>query len=386
MPEFFYKGQSIRGPMKGEIFANSRKLAQSSLRAQGIVPKSLQRIRRYKSAVFWIFIKTLSILLLQNIKLSDALEIMRKQQNRNVCDAASRVLTKLGDGASFSSTLVQVFQDLHPQTVQIIDIGVRNGGLRQAIKVIQDERNFAVKQKQELIKALSYPAFVLLFSLIALILIFDTVLPEFKSALQDIKLTPLQTIIMSASGKGYYLFIRIFWIGLSIVFVGHVISRYRPWMIKIGSLVDFIPVLKNIFKANSEAQFLHSLALSLRLKSDLTEACIVAARYVKNPHHQSKLSEITTALLEGKSFTVTLANTGLFNEMHLAQIEVAERSNKLAEIVVEMDQTLITQRALRMSLLSQIIGPLAIILLGIIIFLVAFVVVTPMMSLQNSIG
>jgi len=35
---------------------------------------------------------------------------------------------------------------------------------------------------------------------------------------------------------------------------------------------------------------------------------------------------------------------------------------------------------------SQVIGPTAIIVLGIIIFLVAFVVVTPMISLQNSIG
>lgn len=386
MPEYAYKGHSIQGPVQGNITAVSRKIAQKTLRAQGIAPKTLEHTRLHKEPIFWIFIQTLSILVTQNIKLSEALVIMRKQRNQNVRDAARRILAKLGDGVPFPTALPQVFRNLNPQTLQLIDIGSRNAGLSQAIKVIKDERDFATKQKQDLTKALSYPAFVLLFSVVALIVIFDTVLPEFKTLLQDTQLTPLQNIIMGAAGNGYNWFIAFFWAILAVTIVVYVVSLHRPSIMRLARIFDHVPGLGHALRVSSQAQFLHALALALHLKSDLSAACVMAARYVKNPYHQYKLLGIKTGLLEGQLFRLTLSQTNLFNDMQLALIEIAERSNKLGEVVLDIDQTLRTERAHRMSLVSQIIGPFAIIILGIIIFMVAFVVVTPMMSLQNSIG
>ena len=112
----------------------------------------------------------------------------------------------------------------------------------------------------------------------------------------------------------------------------------------------------------------------------------MAGKYVTNPHHKTILTHIKSALLEGQTFRTALSQSGLFDDMQLAQIEIAERSNRLPQVVMDLDRSLVAERAHRMSLVSQVIGPISIIVLGIIIFLVAFVVVTPMMSLQNSIG
>jgi type II secretory pathway component PulF len=72
--------------------------------------------------------------------------------------------------------------------------------------------------------------------------------------------------------------------------------------------------------------------------------------------------------------------------MQIAKIEVGEKSKTLPKILNSIVVDLIEKRRQRFDLFSQLVGPFAIILLGIIIFLVAYVVVTPMMALQNTIG
>jgi len=386
MPDFAYKGHSIQGPVQGMITASTKAGAQKQLRAQGISPKSMTRTQRHTDAVFWIFIDTLCILLQQNIKLSEALEIMQSQQSPKVRDAAVRLLAKLGDGIPFPAALPQVFRSIPAQTLQLIDIGNRSAGLTQAVTLIKEERDTARKQKQDLTKAISYPAFVLLFSVIALIVIFDTVLPEFKQLLQGAELTPLQQVIMQGAGRGYSGFLAVFWSLIGVVGVGYALGLHGATQRRLAQLADVVPVLSAVLRGRSRGQFLHALALALQLKSDVSEACVMAAKYVTNPHHKTILSRIKSALLEGQTFRTALSHSGLFDDMQLAQIEIAERSNRLSQVVMDLDRTLMAERAHRISLVSQVIGPLAIIVLGIIIFLVAFVVVTPMMSLQNSIG
>ena len=386
MPDFAYKGHSIQGPVQGMIAAPTKAGAQKQLRAQGISPKSIARTHQHNDAVFWIVLETLCILLQQNIKLSEALDIMQSQQNPKVRDAATRLLAKLGDGIPFPAALPQVFRSIPAQTLQLIDIGNRSAGLAQAVTLIKEERDFARKQKQDLTKAVSYPAFVLLFSVVALIVIFDTVLPEFKQLLQGADLTPLQQVIMQAAGHGYSGFLTVFWSVIGVVGAGYALGLHRPTQRRLAQMADAVPLLGAALRARSQGQFLHALALALHLKSDVSEACVMAAKYVTNPHHKTILTRIKPALLEGQTFRTALSHSGLFDHMQLAQIEIAETSNRLPQVVMDLDRSLVSARAHRMSLVSQVIGPMAIIVLGIIIFLVAFVVVTPMMSLQNSIG
>ena len=386
MDDFAYKGYTITGPTQGIVRAPSRQTAEKRLRSQGITPQRLSKTKKHKDPVFWLFVKTLNILLGQNIKLHVALEIMQNQQSTRVRDAAERILIKLGDGETFSEALPQVFGGLSAQTIQLIDIGVKNSGLAQAIALIANEHENSVRQKQELAKAISYPAFVLAFSIIALITIFDTVLPEFGQLLQGSELSAMQQVIMGAAGRGYSGFITVFWAILGCVGLGYLISLHRPTILRLTHILDLVPIIKSTLRVRSRAQFLHALALALYLKLDLTDASLMAAEYVSNPAHRKRLLGIKPSLLEGQTFRATLAKTELFEDMQLALVEVAERANRLPECVMDLDQAMIQQRAHRLSLISQVIGPLSIIVLGIIIFLVAFVVVTPMMSLQNSIG
>ena len=95
---------------------------------------------------------------------------------------------------------------------------------------------------------------------------------------------------------------------------------------------------------------------------------------------------MTERLQQGVTFSTSLRETDIFADMDLATIEIAERSQGLEITMRILADESSKKKLQRVALITQIISPLAILLLGVIIFLVAFVIITPMMSLQNSIG
>jgi len=72
--------------------------------------------------------------------------------------------------------------------------------------------------------------------------------------------------------------------------------------------------------------------------------------------------------------------------MELLRIGLAEKSAKLPNTFKSLFNDNIRNYQKWINLLVQLLGPIAIIILGLIIFFVAFAVVTPMMSLQQSVG
>jgi type II secretory pathway component PulF len=72
--------------------------------------------------------------------------------------------------------------------------------------------------------------------------------------------------------------------------------------------------------------------------------------------------------------------------MELLRIGLAEKAAKLPETFQALFNSNILTKRKWVQMVIQLLGPFAIIILGIIVFFVAFAVVTPMMSLQNSVG
>ena len=136
----------------------------------------------------------------------------------------------------------------------------------------------------------------------------------------------------------------------------------------------------------SKLVFLENISLALSLKSDLEAAIQFAVRATKNEYHKLSLLNVKNAIFEGVSLEEALERTKLFDRMELLRIGLAEKSGTLPKAFQDLlDSHYQNQRKL-VNFIIQLIGPVAIIVLGVIIFFVAFAVVTPMMTLQQSVG
>ena len=386
MPDFHYRGLSISGSVSGFIEASSKKSAESLLKAKGIKVVNLKVERPYDVKTFWLFLSLIKSLLDQKISLVDALEISLKQSNTKIKRIANRTLSQLSEGQTLDVIFENIFKGLDQKTLSFLKIGSEQSGLANAAGILLEEQKLKKDINREFNRAIAYPAFVLLFAVAALIVVFDTVLPEFSQFIDIQNQTLLQKIILSGAGRGYSTFLSVLWVSLFIGFSLLALQNLHFSRKFFYYFMTTAPGLKLISRKTSAYEYLNAINLSMSLNVDLGLSVQLAEKTIINPIHREKIANIKTLLLNGVTFSSAIRETELFEPMQIAKIEVGEKSKSLPEILNSIVKDLIEKRRQRFALFSQLIGPFAIILLGIIIFLVAYVVVTPMMALQNTIG
>ena len=386
MPDFHYRGLSISGSVSGFIEASSKKSAESLLKAKGIKVVNLKVERPYDVKTFWLFLSLIKSLLDQKISLVDALEISLNQSNVKIKKIANRTLSQLSEGQTLDVIFENIFKGLDQKTLSLLKIGSEQSGLAHAAGILLDEQKLKKDINREFNRAIAYPAFVLLFAVAALIVVFDTVLPEFSQFIDIQNQTLLQKMILSGAGRGYSTFLSVLWVSLFVGFSLLALQKLHFSRKFFYHFMTTIPGLKLISRKTSAYEYLNAINLSMSLNVDLGLSVQMAEKTITNPIHREKISNIKTLLLNGVTFSTAIKETELFEPMQIAKIEIGEKSKTLPEILNSIVKDIIEKRRQRFALFSQLIGPFAIILLGIIIFLVAYVVVTPMMALQNTIG
>ena len=386
MPDFHYRGLSISGSVSGFIEASSKKSAESLLKAKGIKVLNLKVERPYDVKTFWLFLSLIKSLLDQKISLVDALDISLNQSNSKIKKIANRTLSQLSEGQTLNVIFESIFKGLDQKTLSLLKIGSEQSGLAHAAGILLEEQKLKKDMNREFNKAIAYPTFVLLFAVAALIVVFDTVLPEFSQFIDHQNQTLMQKIILSRAGKVYSTFLSVLWVSLLIFFSFLVLQKLNASRKFFYYFMTTVPGLKLISRKTSAYEYLNAINLAMSLNVDLGSSVQLAEKTVSNLIHRSKIENIKTLLLNGVTSSTAIRETQLFEPMQIAKIEVGEKSKTLPEILNSIVVDLIEKRRQRFALFSQLVGPFAIILLGIIIFLVAYVVVTPMMALQNTIG
>jgi len=386
MPDFHYRGLSISGSVSGFIEASSKKSAEGLLKAKGIKVVNLKVERPYDIKTFWYFLSLIKSLLDQKISLVDALEISLNQSNSKIKNIANRTLSQLSEGQTLDVIFENIFKGLDKKILSLLKIGSEQSGLAHAAGILLEEQKLKKEINREFNRAIAYPAFVLLFAIAALIVVFDTVLPEFSQFIDIQNQTLLQKMILSGAGRGYSTFLFVLWVSLFIGFSLLALQKLKFSHKFFYHLMTNLPVLKLMTRKRSAYEYLNAINLSMSLNVDLGLSVQLAETTISNPIHREKIANIKNLLLNGVTFSTAIRETELFEPMQIAKIEIGEKSKTLPEIMNSIVKDLIEQRRQRFALFSQLVGPFAIILLGIIIFLVAYVVVTPMMALQDTIG
>ena len=386
MAKYYYTAQTPDGPVSGLLDATSKKLILKELSNKGYSITEIKRARKFGKKAFWNFIESLHALIDQNTTLSEALALLAAQNNRTIRKIADQLNGALSEGTDFLDALETVFYDLDLAIVSLLRVGYENAGLEKSLSQII----IAKSQKDELVretqKAIAYPAFVLVISLFVLIIIFDNVLPEFRTMISEDSQSGLTALILSFSGKGYDTLLYIFWSTLGVLFFFAMLRSTKVTRLRLEKTLNFIPILGSFLRIKTKLSFLENISLALALKSDLKQALQFSVKAVSNRYHQVLLFRLEQEILEGTSFEVALTRTGLFDQMELLRIGLAEKSARLPATFETLYKSNIANRQKWVNLVIQLLGPFAIIVLGLIIFFVAFAVVTPMISLQQSVG
>lgn len=386
MNKYYYKAQTQDGSISGLLEASSKKKAHEELLLRGSLVSQLHKVKKYSEKNFWNFIESLYSLLDQNMALSEALYLLASSNNGIISNIAHLLNEELSEGADFLAAMEKIFYSIDAEIISLMRIGYENADLPRSLKLIiaaKVQKNALALETQ---KAITYPGFVFFVSIFVLVIIFDNVLPEFKVLMDQDTQTSLIKFIMSFSGQGYQTVLYFLWYLIASLFLVVLLRSTRFSKLIFEKTLDHLPILGSFLRIRSKLIFLENISLALSLKSDLEAAIQFSVRATKNEYHKLSLLNVKNAIFEGISVEEALERTKLFDRMELLRIGLAEKSGTLPKTFQDLLVSHYKNQRKLVNFIIQLIGPVAIIALGIIIFFVAFAVVTPMMTLQQSVG
>ena len=399
MLSFKYEAYNKEGlKIQGVMEALDVALVKANLKQEGLVPIQVkengteQRLfqhfkikRRIGLSQLEFFSSEISILLKNGIKIDRALDIVRK----GVKDEAFRkivenVYGEIRHGVSLSSALEKESKVFDPLYVTLISIGEKTGKLAEVFSDIEKNLKFRKQVTSKIQQAIFYPSFILAFCILALIFIFDFIIPRF-SALFDAGISiPLYTqLLMDVSS-----FFRTYQVG---IFVGLAagllvlarVARTEPFKKALDFVLYRTPAVSSLVMNLENLRFSTALRVLLQNNILIDEALGYAVDAVGNRYFRKRIRFLQKDIKQGSELSHMLAKTYFFPPGFISLIEVGEHSGNLAEIFQELEERFRIRFEENVARFTTLIEPLLILIMGCIVGSIVIAMLMSIVSLQD---
>ena len=399
MPEFTYTARSIDGTkVSGSMTANTERDVIGALSKQSLFPIKVQTPQEKKSISFGsgvsdqkiaVFYEQLSSLLNNGVPLLRSLSILRSQTKIPALKAAmDDVIRRVEDGENLSDAFGRHPKIFSEMAVNMARAGAEGGFLEDALARVAKFTEQAAELRGRTIGAMIYPA--VLFSMgsviVAVLLVYFV--PKFESMFESLRATgnlPWVTELLLAFST------RIQFWGLPILVLLLVVFfalRYqmqtpRGRMIFDGIKIK-IPMLGSIFLNLSVARFCRVLGTLLKNGVPILKALDISRDAAGNKVLSAAIAKASENITAGESLSVPLKKSGHFPHDVTEMISVAEESNSLDSVLVNISDGLEKQTVRRLDLMVKLIEPLMLMVMAAIVLVVVVALLLPIMKMGSA--
>lgn len=384
MKEFFYLGNVGNKQTNGIITSKNINEASVKLSKADIKVILIKSIKPKKEKIFWDLLDRISMLIRQGYNITDALHLLEDEDDEYIRECAIIMLRRLEMGNSIKDTLKMSFHSLPSEVSSIIDAGEKAGQIERACSLLLKNHKSSVKRNRQMKMILTYPLIVLISSFFVAWILIDLVLPGLKASLPDQSELPYASqVILSLSGKfGNFIEILIWSIVFTLLII-LIAIREKNIKLLIDKLLLGFPLTRYFVISFVRAHFFEVLKLCLESRLPLLQSISLAAATTHNSILNDRCNKGMNEIQQGISFSLAMKSTGLFNRRELSQITAAERSSQLEKTVAAIAISIEEERQNFVSIISQITGPLFILIIGSFVFTIAMVIVMPMIAMQT---
>lgn len=334
------------------------------------------------------FYSELNILFTAGIDIKTALELIEEEQS-NVAD--KQILKNITEaviaGGSLSQAIHETgfFSDYEYFSIQI---GEESGSLPEVLKELSVFYSKKIKQKRQIVNALSYPSIVLVTALGAVYFMLSFVVPMFSDVFKRFKgeLPYLTKLIIHISGmfSKYALYFFVFLIlSISLIYV----QRKKEWFRKLtSSIVLKLPVIGPIVTKIYLARFCHSMNLLISAKTPLINALDLVKKMVGFYPLEYSINVIREEILKGESLFNSLSKFKIYNRRMISLIKVGEEVNQLDVIFAKLAKQYTDDVEHQTSTLGSLIEPIMIIFLGVLVAVILLAMYLPLFQLSTAVG
>lgn len=332
------------------------------------------------------FTRDLSIMLSAKIHLVDSIIILSKQNsNGSFNQILSSISNHLKAGASLSDCLGQYPKFFNNLYVQLVKVGEVTGRLDEMLNRITLYLEKIAELKRKIVQAFTYPMLVIAVAILSLSFIFFYVIPTFSGIFKnfDSELPWLTLLIFNISNwlKNNFFYIILFFMG--IVFLLLRTKKEPKVQMAFNYVMLNLPIIGNVIRKNHISQFCRTLGTLLGSGVSLLEALDITSKASNNFYVKQDINNMKYFVSKGEKLTYSLSQSAIFPLMVGQMIAVGEETAELPFVLIKISDHYDKEIDAAIEMLSSVIEPIVIVLLGIIIGTILISIYLPLFNMSN---
>jgi general secretion pathway protein F len=397
MARFRYVGfDPSGGRVSGIVDAERLDLARDDLRGRGVMVSELAsegtgrdwretlglQADRVRLEDLEFLTSELSLLLDSGVRIDRAIGILQRTgRSGAVGRLLSAISADLKQGRQLSEAAAEHKDVFDPLYVNLIALGEASGQLPEVFRRLADDLRFRRDIRQKVVQAATYPLVVLSVCVLALLFIFNFVVPNLATLFADAKELPWYTAaLLGASG-----FMKQYQWALAVVLValGALLwqARKRPSVVEFRERVAIgSPFLSEATTTVERIRFTSGLGMMLESGLPVDRALQLATGNIRHGQLRREITIAVEKVRRGEQLSGVLRQTRLFPDFYASLLEVGEESGELGKVFNEIarrSRDAFSNWTMRVTTLLE---PALILLMGLI---VGGVVVIMMLSITS---
>ncbi|MBL8878237.1 MAG: type II secretion system F family protein [Phycisphaerales bacterium] len=399
MPTFAYKARSLTGQLEsGTLVADSSAAVARMLSERALMPVQVDEVaaqqtsfltggmRRVPISKIGVIYEQLSDLLKAGVPVLRAIDVLSKQAGHA---GLTRVLREIHKDVAGGDTLAdalgkhpQAFPELH---VSMIRAGEKGGFIEDVLSRLSQFVTRQDELRNKFMGAMIYPS-VLLFGLIgAFTFLMAFVVPKIRYLIEDQPNLPTPTIIVFAVND---MFSKHFVVmGGVLLVIGIVI--YAALQSEGGKRFMAVAQLRaigigRIYTMVALCRFCRIFGTLLASGIPILQALRIAKDSTGNIILAESIDKATENVRSGESLAGPLGACGLFPPAVINMIAVAEESNTLEKVLIEIAESNEARTARQIDLAVRMLEPLMLLMMAALVGFIAVALLVPILQMATS--
>ncbi len=334
------------------------------------------------------FYSELSVLLKAGINLKEALSLIQENQKKEKLRSFyGEMVDGLVSGKSFFEVLHEK-SEFSEYEYFSIKIGEETGTLPRIVDELGKFYTRKNEQRRGLMNALTYPIIILCTAVLVVIFMLRMVVPMFEDIFKQngVDLPGITKMIIAASN-----FIRDYgWLVLlgiaSLLVLRRTFSNKEWYKTGKDKLMVRIPYIGNFISSVYLAQFTQAVALLTSSKVPMLNSIQLVKKMIDFHPLNEALSKMEKGVLAGNSLHKSMSGNKIFDNKMISLVKVAEETNQTEYIFERLNQQYAVEVQQKSKLLSTLMEPLIIVVIGIFVGVILVSMYLPMFKLSSVVG
>jgi len=406
MAVYAYKGIDARGKsVKGTRDADSAKALRTVLKRDGVLATEIleqseatrkaardidfgRMFRRVSAMDVAIATRQLSVLLRSGVPLVEALSALIEQLDQpELKTAFTDTRNQVNEGSTLADALKahpKIFPTLY---VNMVAAGEASGTLEEVLGRLADFLDDQTRLQSKVRGALAYPIVMAVVVVLILFLMMSVVVPKVTAIFQNFNQTlPWYTSLLIWVSN---VFSNYWW--LLAALAGGGIYWFRRWQAteegrkKWDLFVLEVPLFGPLLIMVAVSRFSRTLATLLASGVPVLTAMDITRNVLGNTELMRVVEEARASVREGEGIAKPLRQAGRFPPIVTHMIAVGERTGQLEEMLMHVADAYDQQIEVRVGVVTSILEPLLIVVMGAVVGGIAFAILMPLLQLNEMI-